>query len=85
MSFSEKIKTIDNNIERNRTQYSLDRKTAKISALSSGNVSKYEFLTGRDVLPEQDLLEKAATTKRFEYSPLGKELKAQTDIVKKQY
>ena len=85
MSFSEKIKTIDNNIERNRTQYNLDRKTAKISALSSGNVSKYEFLTGRDVLPEQDLLEKAATTKRFEYSPLGKELKAQTDIVKKQY
>ena len=31
------------------------------------------------------MLEKAATTKRFEYSPLGKELKAQTDIAKKQY
>ena len=35
--------------------------------------------------PEKDLLEKAAALKRFEYSPLGKELKAQTDIAKKQY
>ena len=37
--------------------------------------SKYEFLTAKDVLLEKDLLEKAATKKRFEYSPLGKELK----------
>ena len=36
-------------------------------------------LTGKDVLPEKDLLEKATTMKRFEYSLLGKELKAQTD------
>ena len=34
---------------------------------------------------KKDLLEKAATIKRFEYSVLGKELKAQTDIAKKQY
>ena len=39
----------------------------------------------KDVLPEKDLLEKTATMKRFKYWPLGKELKAQTDIVKKQY
>ena len=44
MSVSEKIKTIDNKIEQNKAQYNLDRQTAKISALSSGNVSKYEFL-----------------------------------------
>ena len=56
-----------------------------ISALSSRNASKYKFLTGKDVLSEKELLEKDATMKRFEYSPLGKELKAQTDIVKKQY
>ena len=31
----------------------------------------------------KDLLEKAVTIKRLEYSPLGKELKAQTDIAKK--
>ena len=50
--------------------------------MSSGNASKHEFLTGKDVLPEKDLLEKAATMKRFEYSPLCKELKSQTDIAK---
>ena len=36
-------------------------------------------------MPEKYLLEKTATLKRFEYSPLGKELKAQTAITKKQY
>ena len=39
-----------------KSQYNLDRQTAKISALSSGNVSKYKFLTGKDVLPEKDFL-----------------------------
>ena len=53
----------------------------RISDLSSGNVSKYEFLTGKDILPEKDLLEKAVTLKRFEYSLSGKEWNAQTDIV----
>ena len=43
-------------------------------------MSKYEFVIGKDVLPE-----KVATMKRFEYSSLSKELKAQTDIAKKQY
>ena len=56
-----------------------------ISALSSRNASKYEFLTCKDVLSERKLLEKDATMKRFEYSQLGKELKAQTDIAKERY
>ena len=60
----------------------LKRETGAISALSSRNVGKYEFLTSKDVLPKKDFLEKAATIKRFEYSPLGKGLKAQTDIAK---
>ena len=38
-----------------------------------------------NVLPEKDFLENAANMKVFEYSPLDKELKAQTDISKKQY
>ena len=42
-------------------------------------------MTDKDVLPEKELLEKAATMKRFEYLPLGKELKAHIDIAKKQY
>ena len=49
MSISEKIKTINHKIDQNKAQYNLDRGTPKISALSSGNVSKYEFLTGKDV------------------------------------
>ena len=73
MSISEKIKTINNKIELNKAQYNLDRQIAKISALSSGNVSKYEFMTKKDVLPENVLLEKAAAFKIYEYSPLGKE------------
>ena len=61
----------------------MDRQTVKTSALSSENVDKYEFLTDKNVLPEIDLLEEAAIIKRFEYSPLGSELK--TEIVKYQY
>ena len=55
----------------------------QISALSSENVSRYGFLTGKNVLPEKDLLEKTAATKRFKYSLLGKELKKQTSVVEK--
>ena len=85
MTVSEKIKIIDNKIKQSKAQHNLGRETAKISALSSGNVHKHEFLIGKDVLPQKDLLEKVAILERFEYSPLGKELKAQTDIAKKQY
>ena len=69
MSICEKIETINNKIEQNKAQYNLDRQTAKLSSLSSANVSKFKLLTSKDVLPEKDLLEKAATMKRFEYSP----------------
>ena len=44
MSISEKIKAINNKIEENKAQYNLDRQTANIFILSSGNVGKYEFL-----------------------------------------
>ena len=40
MTVSEKIKTIDNKIEQNKSQYKLDRQTAKISAFTSGNLDK---------------------------------------------
>ena len=80
MSIREKIKAINNKNKQSKAVYDLDIQTVKISALSSENVSKYEFLTGKDVLPEKDLLKKAATMKRFEYLLLSKELKVQTDI-----
>ena len=83
-SISEKIKTVDNRIKQNKVQYDLNKQAAKISALPSINISKFDFLTGKDGLPEKDLPEKAAALKRFKYSTLGKELKTQrTAAVKK--
>ena len=67
MTITEKIKTINNKVDQNKSQCNLDRQTAKISALSSGNVSRNKLL---NVLLEKDLLEKAAKIKRFEYSPI---------------
>ena len=68
MTASEKIKTINKKIEQNKAQYNLDRQTAKISALSSGNVGKYEYFTGQDVLPEKYLLEKVAKLKMYKFT-----------------
>ena len=74
-----RIKTIDD-----ISPYNLVRQTAGILVLSLGNVGKYTFSMGEDVLPETRLIEKSVTIKRFEYSPLDKELKKQTDITGKQ-
>ena len=52
----------------NEAQYGLDRKAAKISALSSNNLDKYEYLTGEDLDLKPSTIEQA----KFEYSPLVK-------------
>ena len=52
----------------NEAQYDLDRKAATISALSSNNLDKYEYLTGEDLGLKPSTVEQA----RFEYSSLGK-------------
>ena len=52
----------------NEAQYDLDRKAAKISALSSKNLSKYKYLTGEDLGLKPSTMEQG----KFEYSPLGK-------------
>ena len=51
----------------NEAQYDLDRKAAKISALSSNNLDKCEYLTGEDLGLKPNTIEQT----RFEYSPLG--------------
>ena len=63
MTVSVKMRTIDNKIGQNKTQYNLDRQTVKISALSAAKLGKYEFLMGEDVLPEKYLLEKPLQSK----------------------
>ena len=52
----------------NEAQYDLDRKAAKISALSSNNLDKYEYLTGEDLGLKPSTVEQT----KFEYSPLDK-------------
>ena len=68
MALTEQVKILDDKIKVNKTQYDLDREAAKISALSSGELEKYEYSTGEDLGYKPDVVQKA----KFEYSPLGK-------------
>ena len=68
MTVTDQIKIIDNKIKANQAQYDLDRLAAKISALSSGELRKYEYLTGEDLGYRPSVLEQT----RFDYSLLGK-------------
>ena len=67
MTINEQIKTLDNKIRSNQAQNDLDRQNAKISAISSGELDKYEYLTDEDLGYKPDVVQKA----KFEYSPLG--------------
>ena len=62
--------TIDDQNKDEKLQYDINREAAKISALSSGEIHKYEYLTGEDILPsnQQQIIEQA----KFTSSPLGK-------------
>ena len=62
--------TIDKKSRDEKLQYDINREAAKISSLSSGKIQKYEYLTGKDILPSsnQQIIEPA----KFTYSPLGK-------------
>ena len=60
--------TVADQLKNFRQKNDLDSKTAKISALSSRNLDKYEYLTGEDLDYNPILLKKT----KFEYSPLGK-------------
>ena len=68
MTRKEQIKTLDNKIEYNINQYKINRLNAEISAFSSGDLNKYEFLTRKDFRYKPNALDKA----RFQFSPLGK-------------
>ena len=68
MTITDQIKVSNRKIVQNEAQLNLDRKAAKISALSSNNLDKYEYLTGEDLGLKPSTVEQA----KFEYSPLGK-------------
>ena len=63
----DQLKILDNKMKVNQAQQDLDREAAKISALSSKELDKYEYLTGEDVGYRPDVIQRA----KVEYSPLG--------------
>ena len=68
MTRKEQIKILGDKIESNNNQYKVNRLNAEISAFSSGDLNKYEFLTRKDLNYKPNALDKA----RFEFSPLGR-------------
>ena len=68
MTVTDQIKILGRKIKQNEAQYDLDRKAAKISALSSGNLDKYEYLIGEDLNYKPSTVEQV----KFDYSPLSK-------------
>ena len=67
--------TIDDKIRDEKLQHDINREAAKILALSSRKIDKYEYLTGEEILPpdQKRVIEQA----KFTYSPLGKAFEKQ--------
>ena len=73
--------TIEDQIKDEKLQYDINREAAKISALSSGKLDKYEYLTGEEISPSnQQIIQQA----KFNYSPLGKAIEKQIKTIKDQ-
>ena len=60
MTITEQIKILNKKIMQNEAQYDLDRKAAEISTLSSNNLDKYEYLTGKDLSLKPSTIEQAS-------------------------
>ena len=74
--------TIEDQIKDEKLQYDINKEAAKISALSSGKINKYEYLTGEEIFPsnQQQIIQQA----KFNYSPLGKAFEKQTKTIEDQ-
>ena len=74
--------TIEDQIKDEKLQYDINREAGKISALSSGKIDKYEYLTGEEILPsnQRHIIEQA----KFAYSPLGKAFEKQIKTIEDQ-
>ena len=70
--------TIEDQIKDEKLQYDINRAAAKMSALSSGKIDEYEYLTGEEILPsnQQQIIEQA----KFTYSPLRKAFEKQKQL-----
>ena len=74
--------TIEDQIKDEKLQYDINREAAKISALSSGKIDNYEYLTGEEILPlnQQQIIQQA----KFTYYPLGKAFEKQIKTIEDQ-
>ena len=74
--------TIDDHIRDEELQYDINTETAIISALSSNEIGKYEYLTGEEILlsNQKQMIEQA----KFTYSPLGKAFEKQIKAIEDQ-
>ena len=79
MTLTEQVKILNDKIRANKAQYDLDRQAAKISALSSGELEKYEYLTGENLVYKPDVVQKS----KFEYSTLGQVFNKVLDVNEK--
>ena len=73
---------MEDQIKDEKLQCDINREAAKISALSSGKIDKYEYLSGEEILPsnQQQIIEQA----KFTYSPLGKAFEKQIKTIEDQ-
>ena len=71
--------TIEDQIKDEKLQYDINTEAAKILAISSGKIDKYEYFTGEEILPsnQQQITQQA----KFAYSPLGKALEKQIKTI----
>ena len=74
--------TINYQIKDEKLQYDIDREAAKISALSSGKIDKYEYFTGEEILSSNQ--KQITEQPKFTYSPLGKTFEKQTKTIEDQ-
>ena len=74
--------TIDDQIRDEKLQYDINKEAEKISALSSGKIDKYEYLTGEEILlsNQKQIIEQA----KFTYFPLGEAFEKQTKLFEDQ-
>ena len=74
--------SVDDQIINEKIQNDIDREAAGISALSSGKINKYEYFTGKEILPsnQKQIIEQA----KFTYPPFGKAFEKQTKAIKNQ-
>ena len=75
--------TVNDQIRDEKLQYNVNTEAAKISALPWGKFHKYEYLTGKDILPlnQQQIMKQAKLT----YCPLGKAFEKQIKTIENQW